>query len=474
MKKNIFVGKVLGVLLICIMLLVGCSETKSVGDVGDSDNKSDSNTSIVYMVVLDPNGGIFPDGTKEKVTLEVREGEAVDFVTYMPALEGNELRGWYQEDASAWPGARIVTGDLKLKARWSEEVLQEVLPLTLELKGEEVPVTSDSGVYQFTVVSSIYGGYAQRSGMYTIYLDELKASIAADDGSTKRALLKVGSSYKDATGYLYALMYNDGTMELYYEYEYNGEITKYVMDTVYWTLDAFTPPYAAETILEEGISAHAEYDMSFIMEESSTESMEVTADDVVAYAGESFISIDSMNSETMKLQFSTNGTASIYMTTYEMNIETKYLWKYNEESGLFISYNGAIENSAIISEDGQTCTIVDSYDNTYEFSVADFISAIPEREEILRFDSSNTDTMFAFVYRDNGIDLMYDLTSYGQEGQYYATSEGQWMFDEENGLQVAFDGKVVDLTEDENGDYVFTLDDNTYVIVLSELLNALN
>ena len=42
-------------------------------------------------------------------------------------------------------------------------------------------------------------------------------------------LVRAASNYVDATGTLYAELYNDGTYDLYYDYTNGGERTKYCM-----------------------------------------------------------------------------------------------------------------------------------------------------------------------------------------------------------------------------------------------------
>lgn len=479
MKKRVSVFCLLAIIFACSFIFTGCSSTNDGTNEESTSVTTDDANAAVYNVTLDPNGGVFPDGTTEAVTVEVKDGTAVDFQSYMATMEGNELRGWYQKDATSWPGAKKVTGDLMLKAKWSKEEVKEIYPLILTLAGEEIPLSSDSGIYQFTVVSSIHGGYAQRSGMYTINMEDLQAAIDADNETQKRALIKIESNYVDATGIVYGIIYNDGTIELYYDYEHAGKQTQYVMDTVKWTLEGYNAPFEAETEMEEeGVSAHSEYDRSSIAgdadtEESEEESNEESAD-IVTFTGDSFVSFDATESETMKLQFCGNGVAAIYMTTYETYVDTKYLWSYDEENGLVIHYNGGEENVVNIAEDGDTCSLSDEFENSYEFSLKTLVAAIPERVECYRAAATNSKTMFTFFYEDNGIGLMYDMTSNGMEGQFYTTASGQWVYDEENGLQIAINGQLIELTENADGNLEYKFDGNTYAISQNDLLAATN
>ena len=211
-------------LAVLAMILSGCT-SKTQNPAAQTAQQDDANAAT-FSVTLNPAGGAWADGSTDAVTVEVKEGKAIDFAAYTPALEGNDLLGWYQQDGYPWPGARKVSGNVSLQAKWSATQVEATYDLVLTINGENETLEYENGVYQFTHVSSIYGGYAQRAGKYTVYEDELKAAIEADDGSVQRVLYHAGSNYIDATGIIYAEFYNDGEFELYYDYVNAGERTK--------------------------------------------------------------------------------------------------------------------------------------------------------------------------------------------------------------------------------------------------------
>lgn len=263
-------SRIVAVILTAALMftLCACSDDGDTA-AGQTASGADDKNAPVHTVTLDPNGGAWSDGSTDVREVEVREGHAVDFPSYMPQYEGNTLYGWYQSDGSPWPGARKIAGDLTLKAKWSVAEEEVTYDLTLTLGGEPVTMEYENGVYQFTVVSSIYGGYAQRSGKYTLYMDDLKAAMDADDGTVQRVLYHAGSNYVDSTGTIYAEFYNDGEFELYYDYVNGGIRTKYCMDTGYWTYVGYTAPFENTPIPvdESGMgydSEHADWDTSLL------------------------------------------------------------------------------------------------------------------------------------------------------------------------------------------------------------------
>lgn len=370
-------------LAVSLMLaLVACDS----GTPGNSTpvQATDDPNAPTHTVTLDPAGGAWSDGSTNAISVSVKEGKAIDFPSYMPEFEGNTLYGWYQTDGSPWPGARKVTGDITLRAKWSVTVEEEVYKLVLTIDGEPVVMEYENGVYQFTFVSSIYGGYAQRAGKYTVYEDDLLAAMEADDGSVQRVIYLAESNYIDATGTLYAEFYNDGEFELYYDYTNAGERTKYPMNVGYWTYEGYTAPFENTPIPEASQmgyeSAHANWDASLIGgetgggEDPPESTLSPGSDAEIPEPDEVIYTADATESETMKANFSANGTMAIYMTTYETNIDAKYLWTAGED-GLVITYNGAEDNIAVDNGDG-TYTFSDNYGNDYAVSLADLLAAV--------------------------------------------------------------------------------------------------
>ena len=262
-------------LLTTAMAMLSACGSSNEDTKENNEPVADDTNATSYTVTLNPNGGAFSEGSTDSISLQVKEGTAIDFANNEAVYEGNTLYGWYQPDGSPWPGARKVTEDITLKAKWSEaEEEAEVLPLMLKIDDEEIIVEYENGVYQFNYVSYIYGGYAQRSAKYTIYEDELKTAAEQDDGSTGRVLCLVKSNYVDTTGTIYGEFYNDGEFELYYEYTHEGKTTKYCMNTGYWTYEGYTAPLENTPIPvdESGMgyeSAHLDWDKSLIKADTS-------------------------------------------------------------------------------------------------------------------------------------------------------------------------------------------------------------
>ena len=369
----------------CLLALCACGGADEPTGPVQTDNANAAD----YTVTLDPNGGLF-GSSAEAVALTVKEGTAVDFASYTPAYEGNTLYGWYLPDGSPWPGARKVTGDVTLRAKWSVTKEEVTYKLSL-LNGEDpVPLEYDNGVFQFTIVSSIYGGYAQRSGKYTVYEDGLNAAIQADDGGTPRLLYRAESNYVDSTGTIYAEFYNDGEFDLFYDYTNAGERSKYCMGTGYWTYEGYTPPFdptpLAEDVIVDGHnmgapSAHIDWDVSLVDGEGGaappSEQPSGSGAEPIPEPGEVVFTADADNSETMKANFSENGVLAIFMSSYGVDVDATYQWSLDGDGSLTITHGGAADNLAVDNGDG-TCTLADDYENTYTIHVAELAAAISE------------------------------------------------------------------------------------------------
>lgn len=467
MKKQAIPCALLALALAGSMALAGCGGQTAPAE-STAETAAAETTGQMFSVTLDPNGGAFADGSTEPRTIQVAEGTAVAFRDYPLTREGDTHIGWYLPDGAPWPGARKVTGDLDLVAKWTATVEEVVYPLVLtNAVGDAVPMQCDNNVYQFTVVSTIYGGYAQRSGTYTLYGDELQAAIDADDGSTGRVLVRAASNYVDATGTLYAELYNDGTYDLYYDYTNGGERTKYCMETGSWTLEGYTAPITPDAVPEDGSSRHTGWDESLLGAEASTaetaesDGGEAEQAEFVTIPGETIFEVPAENSDTMSLRFCANGVAAIYMSTYETDVDAGYLWSYDKENGLTVHYHGGEENAVTL--DGDTAALADNFGNTYSFAVSDLAAAIPQRELLFTAESTNSDTMKAEFYADGGFAILFDMTAYGAAGQFSTVAQGQWGPDDAGAVQLALNGAQLELTQAADG-WTFATDGNTYAI----------
>ena len=479
MPKKARKGYALLVLLVAVLLaLSSCTSSKQTQTTASSATGTGS--TAVFTITLNPAGGAWSDGSTEPRTVEVQEGTAIDFPSFTPTLEGNDLQGWYQQDGYPWPGARKVTDNVSLRAKWSATQIEETYDLVLTINGENETLEYENGVYQFTHVSSIYGGYAQRAGKYTIYETDLKNAIAADDGSVQRVLYHAGSNYIDATGTIYAEFYNDGEFELYYDYTNAGERTKYCMDTGYWTLAGYTAPFETTPIPvdESGMgyaSAHLDWDKTLTgeadeetAENASAEeaTAEDTAADFVNLPGEIIATFDATESETMKLNFFDNGAAAVFITSYGVNVDDKYTWQLSEEGALTVTHNGGEENVLSGNGDG-TFALTDGYNNVYTVDPALVASAVREPEKIYTATSVNSKTMFVFFYDNHTFTVNFDLSSFGQEGQFHVTRQGQWRLTDD-GIEMAADGNAIvidaqiDPAHPESAEITFPVDENTY------------
>ncbi|MBQ8159393.1 MAG: hypothetical protein IJ083_01475 [Clostridia bacterium] len=463
---------------LCLVILCICQAGQKNTAATTGSATVDSGAS--YQITLNPSGGLWADGTQDTKTFQVTEGTAIDFPSYMPSLEGNDLQGWYQADGKPWPGARKVQGDTTLWARWSATEMEITYDLVLTIGGENETLEYENGVYQFTHVSSIYGGYAQRAGKYTIYEEDLKRAIEADDGSIQRVLYHAGSNYIDSTGTIYAEFYNDGEFELYYDFTNAGERTKYCMNTGYWTLAGYTAPFEATPIPvdETGMgytSAHIDWDKTLTgeadqaEEEPAKEAAETeTAKDFETLPGDIIYTADALESETMKANFSDNGVMAIFMSSYGVNVDAKYLWKLDEEGNLTVTYEGDEENILVTDDEGRL-TFSDNYGNVYAVDAEALKAARKEPQKIYTANSVNSGTMFVFFYDNHTFTVNFDLSSFGQAGSFHVTAEGQWVLGE-SGIQMVRDGEKIEITASvdpahpEEGSITFPVDENTYAL----------
>ena len=456
-----------------VLCLAGC-QAKNSGANAKQTIQNDENKAT-YTVTLNPAGGAWSDGSTDAKTVEVKEGTAIDFPAYTPALEGNDLHGWYQQDGSPWPGARKVKENVTLRAKWSVAQVEATYDLVLTINNEKETLEYENGVYQFTHVSSIYGGYAQRAGKYTVYEEDLKNAIKADDGKVQRVLYHAGSNYIDATGTIYAEFYNDGEFELYYDYTNAGERTKYCMNTGYWTLEGYTAPFEATPIPvdETGmgyVSAHLDWDKTLTGEAEEEPKEEAKAEEkapeIVTLPGDIIYTADAQNSDTMKANFCDNGVMAVFITSYGVNVDAKYLWAFDENGALTLTYNGGEENVLTDNGDG-TFSFTDGYNNTYSVDPAALKEAVKEPTKIYTASSVNSKTMFVFFYDNHTFTVNFDLSGFGQAGQYHITKEGQWKLGE-NGVEMAAGGQAVEITAEldeahpEASKITFPVDENTY------------
>lgn len=460
-KKQWAYGLMAVVMAGSAVILPGCSSRTSAGAAAQATT-AEAVKAEDYEVTLDPNGGAFADGSTEAKTITVTGGTTIPFAEYALTKEGDTHIGWYYTDGAPWPGARKVSGSLQLVAKWTKTVEKVVYPLVLiNGTGDEVAMQADNDMYQFTVVSQIYGGYAQRMGTYTLNLKDLQAAIDADDGSTGRLLVTCPSNYKDSTGTLYGELYNDGTYDLYYDYTNAGERTKYCMETGTWTLDGYTAPITPDAIPEDESSRHVGWE-SVNGDTATAETAE--APEFVTIPGECFYEVNAENSDTMKLEFCSNGVATIFMTTYNATVDGKYLWNYDEKSGLTMTYNGGEEN--VVTVDGDTATLTDNYGNTYNFSVKELTDAIPERTQLFTAKATNSETMQTVFYADGSLTIQFDLTAYGQAGAFADVASGQWGVSD-GVFRLAIGGTEIELSETTDG-FEFAYDGNTYAVSADE------
>lgn len=189
--------------------------------------------------------------------------------------------------------------------------------------------------------------------------------------------------------------------------------------------------------------------------------------DIATLPGSVIYTANATASDTMKANFCENGVMAIYMTTYDMNIDEKYLWSYDEEAGFTLTYNGGEENIATDNGDG-TWSFSDGSGNDYLMTLSELLAAVTEPAQLSTAAATNSETMFAWFFDNHTVEIKFDTTAYGQEG-YTTVSKGQWSYDAENGLAITVDNAAVELTDLGDGTMQFTVSENTYSVTVSEL-----
>ncbi len=316
---------------------------------------------------------------------------------------------------------------------------------------------------------------AAQGAVYAMYEEDLRNAIQADDGTAQRVLYHAGSNYIDATGTIYAEFYNDGEFELYYDYTNAGQRTKYCMNTGYWTLAGYTAPFEATPIPEDEtgmgyVSAHLDWDKTLTgvpdEEPQEEETTEEKAPQIVTLPGDVIYTADAQGSDTMKANFCDNGVMAVFITSYGVNVDDKYNWALDENGALTLTYNGGEENVLTDNGDG-TFSFTDGYNNTYSVDPSALKEAVKEPTKIYTASSVNSKTMFVFFYDNHTFTVNFDLSGFGQAGQYHITKEGQWKLGESN-IEMAAGGQAVEITakinqaQPETSQITFPVDENTY------------
>lgn len=393
-----------------------------------------------YTVTLDPNGGAFSDGTTEKKEIQVKEKDKIDFSAYEVFYEGNEMYGWYYTDGSPFPAARKITENITIKAKWSvAEEKQEVGLTLIDYVNTVLSVDYEDGVYQFYKNSPIYGGYAQRGGKYTVYEDELKAALAANAGSEKAVCVYTAkSNYRDTTGGCYAEFFNDGSIELIYDYTYGTERTKYTMEVLAYTIEGVTMPFTTPALPDISGSAmddNGNYNASALASKSvhyadnaaaliggpgtlenpfEDDEPEEPGDVVLSAKAEVddesvFVRYAANNgSTTMFLQFNRDGTFACLFDTSAYGV----VGFHTTGSGTWTIAGGELimeGYGSLTTEDG-VCVFDDGGGNTYAFASSDFI---PVLSEIVDVDD---DTVFVRYAANNGSTTMF--LQFNRDGSY--------------------------------------------------------
>lgn len=469
-KKRAMLG-VLALMLGGTMSLGAFASCQGEGGSPTGGTKEEDPNAPHYSVTLDPNGGAFADGSTEKKTISVQEGFAIDWSKYGLEWEGNDHLGWtYAENGKPFPGARYVTEDTTLKARWSATEEKETYDLTITIAGEELTLAYEAGVYQFYYTGEIYGGYTKRGALYTVYEEELMANASKDDGSAKRILYRAESNYVEATGgEVYALFYNDGAFELFYKYMFQGKWTDYSMLMGYWTNKGYTPPYQAPEAPQasQGICMHEGWEVFYTVEEkpSEGETGETEEKPVEATTAEDAKEIYTgtcSNSETMRVVFFDDNTYQIQYDLSGQGSSGYYAvgtYAYSKDNGLDVGVT-LTEN-----EDGTLSFTVDQ--NTYVVDpVALGVPPKAEAKEIYTVSATNSKTMRVVFMSDGTYKVQYDLSGQGSSG-YYTTETHKWKLT---------DGKLdVEVESVDKGDTVeFTTGGNTYAVTVAELAAARN
>ena len=333
-------------------------DLSSLGLVGENseapaaDDADDPNATH-YTVTLDPCGGKFPSGKSNVREISVQEGKPINFTKYSVTMEGKTLLGWYTEDGKPWPGNRRVTGDVKLKAKWSITEEVETYDLTMKFDGQDVRVLYEDGAYQFSYTGEIFGGYTKRPALYTIQEEAFKTAIANDAGTEGVVLYRAESNYVEATGgEVYALFFNDGTVELYYKFLYQSTWTNYNMKMGTWALEGYTPPMETPTDIikneifgETGGSVHGNWKNPYKKEDAPVEQAEVIYE------------VADAESPMYVLQFLSDKTYKFVMN-----------YEYGETKGSLDVVTGAWSNDGEFELMGVTPKETNGTNYTYELS----------------------------------------------------------------------------------------------------------
>lgn len=449
-----------------------------------------------FTVTLDPNGGVFADGSTEKKEIQVRENGKINFSEYGVTYEGNEMYGWYYTDGTPFPAARKVKENITIKAKWS--AAQEVVRIGMSLHdyvNNEVSVDYDDGVYQFFKNSPIYGGYAQRGGKYTVYEEELKNALQENKDSEKAVCVYTAkSNYKDSTGGCFAEFFNDGTAELIYQFTNDGETTKYTMEVLAYTLEGVTMPFAAPKLpdisgtamdgegnvnpealasksvhykdneealkggpgtLENPFETDDPHEGEFVL----SEKVEVEDETVFARYGAN------NGSKTMFLQFNKDGTYAVKMNygNYGLvDVGKKGTWGVQDGK---LAFEG--DGTFTVKEDNVTVVYEDGNGNTYAFLTTDFLpplSAVVDTSEdetiTVRYAANNgSKTLFLQFNKDGTYNVKMN---YGNYGLVDVGCNGTWKV-VEGKLEMTGGGTLVEqfgvygFTDSNNNTYAFEL-----------------
>ncbi len=458
-KRKLFLSACL--ILSSVAFLSGCDSS--------SENSGGGNTSeeitTWYTVSLNPNGGTFSDGTTDTKVIQVGENHAIDFSQYDVTYEGNVLYGWYYENGSPWPGARKVTEDVSLVAKWN--VAAEEVEVGLDIwdaNGTHLTIREDGGIYQFSRSSSIYYGYATRTATYTIRHDDLVNAIenVETDGKAQ-CVIHAEGSYYDATGSCYAEFFNDGTVELFYDYTYGGSRSKYSMESFYYSVEGVTFPYEAPSELaESGTSTHyADNDEAIAGgpgcntgDDSGNTGGDTGGGETTSLLqsyvlGDVIYTASATNSETMSAAFYDNGYISIQYSGY--NAGYYFTYSYSAESDLTIT--AVSDGSAVtVSEDtAGTYTFSDGIGNTYSISESELAEAIPEASTLIDINATVSTTMLLRFYDNHTYSVLYYYADYAT---YVAIGvNGTWNYSADNGFEMG--GASGTLTQADDGTYTY-------------------
>ncbi len=459
--------------LSCATFLTGCDSNPETGNSGDDTEEIDT----WYTVSLNPNGGTFSDGTTDTKVIQVGENHAIDFSSYEVTYEGNVLYGWYYENGSPWPGARKVTEDVSLIAKWN--VAEEEVEVDLDIWNDDdthLTVKEEAGIYQFSKTSPVYGGYVYRTATYSIAHDDLVYAIenVETDGKAQ-CVIHAESSYSDATGSCYAEFFNDGVVELVYDFAYGGSQRKYCMESYYYSIEGVTFPYETpDSLADSGTSTHyADNDEALAggpgcnTDDSDDTGDEADADNLAKdyVKGKVIYTASSTNSQTMTAAFTDNGL--IYLQYSGYNTGTIYSYSYSADTDLVITNTSDSSSIAVSEAESGTYTFSDGT-NTYSVTETELAAAIPTSSVITTITASNTTTMQLAFNSNHTWDIQYDLSSMGYTG-WYTTQSGTWNYDSTDGFQLGGSGITLSIDSDE----VYTLSDgtNTYKFEAGDIVS---